>query len=85
MLIFKEVEWHCLRIEANSTSIMNLSPLKLLTESASCRIVIKKRISGNFLSFTFLKIISLSLLFRGIETFQNFFVREIVSQLIRLG
>lgn len=46
LLIFKELEWQTLRIEAQSTKDKNLTPLRLLTNQARCRITIKKRISG---------------------------------------
>lgn len=47
LLIFKELEWQTLRIEARSTKDEDLTPLRLLTNQARCRITIKKRISGN--------------------------------------
>lgn len=46
LLIFKELEWQTVRIEAQSTKDENLTPLRLLTNQAKCRITIKKRISG---------------------------------------
>jgi hypothetical protein len=46
LLIFKELEWQTVRIEAKSTIDKNLTPLRLLTNQARCRIVIKKRLSG---------------------------------------
>lgn len=46
LLIFKELEWQTVRIEAQSTKDKNLTPLRLLTNQARCRITIKKRISG---------------------------------------
>jgi len=46
LLIFKELEWQTVRIEAQSTKDHNLTPLRLLTNQARCRITIKKRISG---------------------------------------
>lgn len=49
LLIFKELEWQTVRIEAKSTIDKNLTPLRLLTNQARCRIIIKKRLSGNFL------------------------------------
>ncbi|XP_017786944.1 PREDICTED: UHRF1-binding protein 1-like isoform X2 [Nicrophorus vespilloides] len=48
ILIFKELEWQTVRIEAKSTVDKNLTPLKLLTNQARCRIVIKKRLSDCF-------------------------------------
>ncbi|EFN85936.1 UHRF1-binding protein 1-like isoform X2 [Harpegnathos saltator] len=48
LLIFKELEWQTLRIEAQSTKDKNLTPLRLLTNQARCRITIKKRISDCF-------------------------------------
>lgn len=48
LLIFKELEWQTLKIEAKSTNDKNLTPLRLITNQATCRIVIKKRISDCF-------------------------------------
>lgn len=48
MLIFKELEWQTLKIEAKSTKDTNLTPLRLITNQATCRIVIKKRLSDCF-------------------------------------
>ncbi|XP_024881822.1 UHRF1-binding protein 1-like isoform X1 [Temnothorax curvispinosus] len=48
LLIFKELEWQTVRIEAQSTKDHNLTPLRLLTNQARCRITIKKRISDCF-------------------------------------
>ncbi|XP_043263704.1 UHRF1-binding protein 1 isoform X1 [Colletes gigas] len=48
LLIFKELEWQTVRIEAQSTKDKNLTPLRLLTNRARCRITIKKRISDCF-------------------------------------
>lgn len=53
LLIFKELEWQTVRIEAQSTKDKDLTPLRLLTNQARCRITIKKRISGTYFS-TFL-------------------------------
>ncbi|XP_036139231.1 UHRF1-binding protein 1 isoform X3 [Monomorium pharaonis] len=49
LLIFKELEWQTVRIEAQSTKDHNLTPLRLLTNQARCRITIKKRISDCFI------------------------------------
>lgn len=46
VLIFKGLEWQTLRLEARSTKDIDLPPLRLLTNRASCRLTIKKRISG---------------------------------------
>jgi hypothetical protein len=46
LLIFKELEWQTVRIEAKSTKDKELTPLRLLTNQARCRITIKKRIAG---------------------------------------
>jgi hypothetical protein len=46
ILLFKEIEWQTVRIEAKSTENANLTPLRLLTNQARCRITIKKRLSG---------------------------------------
>lgn len=48
LLIFKELEWQTVRIEACSTKDKDLTPLRLLTNQARCRITIKKRISDCF-------------------------------------
>ncbi|CAG5077279.1 Similar to Uhrf1bp1l: UHRF1-binding protein 1-like (Mus musculus) [Cotesia congregata] len=49
LLIFKELEWQTVRIEAQSTIDQNLTPLRLLTNQARCRITIKKRLSGSLI------------------------------------
>lgn len=45
LLIFKEMLWQTVRIEASSTQDSSLTPLRLLTNQARCRITIKKRTS----------------------------------------
>lgn len=45
LLIFKELSWQTVRIEASSTQDKNLTPLRLLTNQARCRITIKKRLN----------------------------------------
>ncbi|KAG8230509.1 hypothetical protein J437_LFUL010029, partial [Ladona fulva] len=52
ILIFKELEWQTVRIEAQSSNVnanvdkgTALSPLRLLTNTARCRLIIKKRLS----------------------------------------
>lgn len=49
ILIFKELEWQTVRIEARSTIDKQLTPLRLLTNHARCRITIKKRLSDCFI------------------------------------
>ncbi|XP_021938763.1 UHRF1-binding protein 1-like isoform X4 [Zootermopsis nevadensis] len=49
LLIFKELEWQTVRIEAKSTKDADLTPLRLLTNQARCRITIKKRIADCFI------------------------------------
>ena len=49
ILIFKELSWQTVRIEASSTQDNLLTPLRLLTNQAKCRITIKKKISGKIL------------------------------------
>ncbi|XP_060530359.1 bridge-like lipid transfer protein family member 3A isoform X2 [Cylas formicarius] len=49
ILIFKELQWQTVRIEAKSTRDRNLTPLRLLTNQARCRITIKKRLSDCFI------------------------------------
>ncbi|KAL1459506.1 hypothetical protein WDU94_011478 [Cyamophila willieti] len=48
VLIFKELTWDSVKIEARSTMDKNLPPLRLLTNQAKCRITIKKRISDSY-------------------------------------
>ncbi|KAJ8675797.1 hypothetical protein QAD02_011583 [Eretmocerus hayati] len=48
LLIFKELEWQTVRIEAQSTKDKDLTPLRLLTNQARCRVTIKKRLSDCF-------------------------------------
>jgi len=48
ILIFKELEWQTVRIEASSTQDLELPPLRLLTNCTRCRITIKKRLSDCF-------------------------------------
>lgn len=45
ILIFKELSWQTVRIEASSTKDKTLTPLRLLTNQAKCRITIKKKLS----------------------------------------
>ncbi|XP_058814862.1 bridge-like lipid transfer protein family member 3B isoform X3 [Topomyia yanbarensis] len=45
ILIFKELSWQTVRIEASSTQDTSLTPLRLLTNQARCRITIKKKLS----------------------------------------
>lgn len=45
ILIFKELSWQTVRIEASSTQDKTLTPLRLLTNQARCRITIKKKMS----------------------------------------
>ncbi|XP_063697421.1 bridge-like lipid transfer protein family member 3B isoform X2 [Culicoides brevitarsis] len=45
LLIFKEMLWQTVRIEASSTQDSSLTPLRLLTNQARCRITIKKKMS----------------------------------------
>ncbi|XP_066140854.1 bridge-like lipid transfer protein family member 3B isoform X1 [Euwallacea fornicatus] len=49
LLIFKELQWQTLRVEARSTKDSTLTPLRLLTNQARCRITIKKRLSDCFI------------------------------------
>ncbi|CAG9864349.1 unnamed protein product [Phyllotreta striolata] len=49
LLIFKELRWDTLRIEAKSTNDKTLTPLRLIINEARCRIVIKKRLSDSFI------------------------------------
>lgn len=48
ILVFKELEWQTARIEAKSTVDRQLTPLRLLTNHARCRLTIKKRLSDCF-------------------------------------
>lgn len=45
LLIFKELSWQTVRIEASSTQDKTLTPLRLLTNEARCRITIKKKMA----------------------------------------
>lgn len=45
ILIFKELTWQTVRIEASSTMDKTLTPLRLLTNQARCRITIKKSLT----------------------------------------
>lgn len=45
VLIFKELSWQTVRIEARSTVATDLTPLRLITNQARCRITLKKRMS----------------------------------------
>ncbi|XP_069995587.1 bridge-like lipid transfer protein family member 3B isoform X1 [Penaeus vannamei] len=45
LLIFKELSWQTLRVEARSTRDQGLTPLRLITNQARCRITIKKRLA----------------------------------------
>ena len=45
ILIFKELSWQTVRIEASSTQDKTLTPLRLLTNQARCRITIKKKLA----------------------------------------
>jgi hypothetical protein len=45
LLIFKELSWQTVRIEAKSTMSEDLTPLRLITNQARCRITIKKKLS----------------------------------------
>ncbi|XP_076064331.1 bridge-like lipid transfer protein family member 3B isoform X3 [Oratosquilla oratoria] len=45
LLIFKEVTWQTLKIEAKSTNDLTLTPLRLITNHATCRITLKKKLS----------------------------------------
>nr|XP_018902773.1 PREDICTED: UHRF1-binding protein 1-like [Bemisia tabaci] len=48
ILIFKELQWQNVRIEAKSITEKDLPPLRLITDKASCRITIKKRLADCF-------------------------------------
>ncbi|KAK8387641.1 hypothetical protein O3P69_018272 [Scylla paramamosain] len=45
LLIFKELSWQTLRVEAKSTCDQALTPLRLITNQARCRITIKKKLT----------------------------------------
>jgi len=45
ILLFKELQWQTLRLEARSTSDLSLPPLRLITNLSRCRLTIKKRLS----------------------------------------
>uniref|UniRef100_A0A0A9WS61 UHRF1-binding protein 1-like protein n=1 Tax=Lygus hesperus TaxID=30085 RepID=A0A0A9WS61_LYGHE len=48
ILIFKELKWETLRLEASSIKDRELPPLRLLTNKSRCRLTIKKRMSDCF-------------------------------------
>lgn len=59
LLIFKELEWQTVRMEARSTENTELSTcLRLITNRARCRIIMKKRISDSLLLGSCLTLIS---------------------------
>lgn len=41
-----QLSWQTLRVEARSTRDQGLTPLRLITNQARCRITIKKRLAG---------------------------------------
>ena len=43
--MFKELSWQTVRIEARSTVATELTPLRLITNQARCRVTLKKRMS----------------------------------------
>ena len=45
VLVFKELSWQTVRIEARSTVATELTPLRLITNQARCRVTLKKRMS----------------------------------------
>lgn len=46
ILIFKQLEWQMLRLEAHSQGPGAPAPLRLITNGARCRIVLKKKLAG---------------------------------------
>ena len=46
ILIFKELQWQTMKIEARSNQNLNLAPLRLITSQARARITLKKKLSG---------------------------------------
>ena len=57
LLIFKELSWQTVRIEAKSTMSEDLTPLRLITNQARCRITIKKKLSGKIREILFLTVL----------------------------
>lgn len=47
ILIFKELSWQTVRIEASSRQDKSLTPLRLLTNQSRCRITIRKSMLDN--------------------------------------
>ena len=45
VLVFKELSWQTVRIEARSSVSEDLTPLRLITNQARCRMTLKKRIN----------------------------------------
>ena len=54
LLIFKELEWQTLRIEAAASDPKSAftTPLRLITNQARCRITVKKRLIGKITNAT---------------------------------
>ena len=50
VIIFKEVQWQAVRIEANAlTDWILTTPLRLIANQSKIRITLKKRMAGKFL------------------------------------
>ena len=52
VLNFKELSWQTVRIEAKATNNEGLTPLRLITNQARCRLTIKKKITGKQTTLT---------------------------------
>ncbi|VDD80376.1 unnamed protein product [Mesocestoides corti] len=48
VLIFKEISWESTRFEADGLAA-HMTPVKVITNHANLRVVLKKRLSGNYL------------------------------------
>lgn len=69
LLIFKEIEWQTLRLEAQSTKEKHLAPLRLLANQTKARVVIKKKLSGQKLFIS----LNLYLTSASLDSFSSLF------------
>lgn len=51
ILLFKEISWETTRLEADGLKDLQLTPVKLITNACRVRITLKKRLSGESISF----------------------------------
>ena len=48
ILLFKEIDWQTTRIEANARNNETTTPLRLIANQSKIRIILKKKLSGEF-------------------------------------